>query len=163
MKPRNKRTRRKAPASVFVYFAYFVVPHLPSKPPLPVLGPQLLYLPPFLLRFEDALLDPTRAFRVLPPLLRHGRPLRRADLGALLFDGVEQPLPGELAVEGLRARILHRDGHAGRHMAQRHRGRDLVHMLPAGTGAAGETLVEICGVEFQLREARSFSRVKIGR
>jgi len=36
-------------------------------------------------------------------------------------------------------------------------------MLTAGTGTAGETLVEIRGVELQLREARSFSRVKIGR
>ena len=67
-------------------------------------------------------------------------------LAALLdggFDGIDQPLAGELAVHGLGAGILDGDGDICVAIPERDGGGDFVHVLAAGAGGAGELLLEI--------------------
>jgi hypothetical protein len=105
--------------------------------------------------FEDATLDAGGARRVAATLLLAGVPRGGDGLTLPFLEGREQAFAGKLAIRGLRPGILDGDGQAGRAMAQRDAGRDLVDVLSARTGGAGEMLLEVGFVEMRGGRAHS--------
>jgi hypothetical protein len=61
----------------------------------------------------------------------------------LFLDQCQEALASELAVGGLGAGVLDRDGKIGRNVAQRHSGGDFVDILPARTRRPAELLFQI--------------------
>lgn len=97
--------------------------------------------------FEDAFLRRAGSFGVLAAEFFAIMAGGVAGLAFALLQRSKQPFPGKLPVHGLGTGILHRDGHIGRQMAQRHAGGDFIHVLAAGTRRTGEGLLQLRFVE----------------
>lgn len=93
--------------------------------------------------FEDALLQRARPRPALPANLFPARDFSCAVGFLPLRQGCGQTFPSQLAIERLRAGILNRDANSGRQMTQRHRGRNLIHVLPARASRTGERFLEV--------------------
>ena len=77
--------------------------------------------------------------------------LGSAQLFVALFDGREKSFTRECAITRLRARILHGHADSSGAMSQRHRSRDLVHMLTPRAAGTREPFLKIRFADIQAR------------
>ena len=127
------------------------------------LPPQLLDRRTLLFGIQNPLLHSPRSRTLLPTDLLPGGLRRRFGIGTLFLDLAQQAQPRGAAIDRLGPRILHRHARSARHMSQRHRGGNLIHMLTARTAAPGEFLLEILLSQLERGDARQFGCLKILR
>ena len=97
--------------------------------------------------FEDAPLDAGWPRRVAATLLLAGVAFGGGGFAFAFLERDKEAFAGELTIGELRPGILDGDGDVGRDMAERDAGGNLVDVLSAGTGGAGEMLLEVGFVE----------------
>lgn len=111
-------------------------------------APQFLQTGSLALGFEDALLQRARSWRTLSADLFSLAEVGRSSFRTTPLNRIQQSLTRELAVHRLGSRILHSHTQARRQMAERHRRRNFIDVLPARPAGAREFFLEIRLAQF---------------